>query len=437
MALVLVFIYFSNIHQLLAYVLHVNLFLLYLFGIPTLLGVVLAGGIQRTLRGRPAIYWTIFVVLLLAGIPFSSWRSGAVDTLIPYLRTVFPMLFVIAGLALTWRECRSMMWAIAAGGAVIMTAAKLFQDTSSGYGDRLAIEFGTIANSNDYAVHLLFVLPFVIWVALGSKSKALQLVAWGVVCFGVLLVLRTASRGAFLGLVSGVLYWLFRGTMRQKLGLLIVGPIAVVALAASVPRSSLIRIVSFSAADDSASEEALESSEMRRYLLEKSIAYTLQNPVFGLGMGQFNLYEGLHNQVVGTHGMWHQTHNTFTQVSSECGIPALALYIAGIVSTFLMVNRVYRQACGRPDCEDIRIATFCIMLAMTTYCTGMIFVNFAYFFYLPVMSSLAIAVSHAAQNEFACRCSSTVGIQVGFAPQQLWSARWKRVAPGATPASRR
>jgi putative inorganic carbon (HCO3(-)) transporter len=430
MALVLVFIRFSIIHQLLTYLIHVNLYLLYLFGIPTLLGVVLAGGVQRTLRGRPAVYWTVFAVWLIAGIPFSSWRGGSAGALNAYIRTDFPMLFVIAGLTLTWRECQSMMRAIAASTVIIMSAGKLFQDNSGLFGERLAINFGTISNSNDYACHLVLVLPFVIWIGLTAKSKALRLASWGWVGYGVLLALKTASRGAFLALIAGALYWLFRGTMRQRIGLLAAGPIVVFALIVFVPRSSLIRIVSFSATDAGASQEALESTVMRRYLLEQSIVYTLQHPIFGVGLAQFGAFEGEHNQIVGTHGSWHETHNTYTQVSSECGMPALALFIAGIGSTFLLMNRVYRQARKRPECEDLRIAAFCIMMAMTTCCTAITFVNFAYFFYLPAMSSLAIAVYRAAQDEFANRSSAPVEPQPGSA-QQRWLPQRKPVAPAA------
>jgi O-antigen ligase len=426
MGLILVFIRFSIIHQLLTYVIHVNLYLLYLFGIPTLLGVVLAGGIPRTLRGRPAVFWTIFAVLLIVGVPSSSWRAGSAGALNAYLRTDFPMLFVIAGLTITWRECLSMMRAIAWSTVIMMSAANLFRDTSGLFGERLAINFGTISNSNDYACHLVLVLPFVIWVGLAAKSKALRLGAWGGVGYGVLLVLKTASRGALLALIAGALFWLLRGTMRQRIGLLAAGPIAAAGLVAFVPQSSLIRIVSFSAADAGASQEALESSTMRRYLLEQSILYTLQHPIFGVGMGQFSSFEGQHNQIVGTHGYWYEAHNTYTQVSSECGMPALAFYIAAIVSTFLAVNRVYRQARKRPECEDIRIATFCIMLAMTTYCTAITFVNFAYFFYPLAMTSLAVAVSRAAQNELARRSSASVE------PQPGWLPRRKPAAPAAT-----
>lgn len=431
MATVLIFIYFSCIHQLLTYVLHVNLYLLYLFGVPTLLGVVLVGGVQRTLRARPAICWTVFAAWMVVGVPFSTWPGGSLAGLFPYFRTVFPMLFVIAGLTFTWRECRSMMWAIAGGGVVIISAAKLFQDTGGHFGERLAIEFGTISNSNDYAVHLLYVLPFAIFVALTAKSKAFRIAFWAVAGFGILLVLKTASRGALVAMAAGSLYWLLHGTMRQRIGLLLVGPIAAVALVAFVPRSSLVRIVSFSADDANASGEALESSALRRYLLERSIVYTIQRPLFGLGFAQFRSYEGEHNQLIGDHGKWDDPHNSYTQVSSEGGIPALVFYLAAILSTFLLARRVYREACKRPGCEEIRSATFCIMLAMTMYCTGILFVNFSYFFYLPVMSSLVIAVSNAVETEFGRRSSGSEGTRPGLGVAQRWLPRRKPIAPAA------
>jgi O-antigen ligase len=429
MALGLVFVQFSEIHQLLTYLTHANFYLLYLFGIPTFLGVALAGGIQRTLRDRPAVLWVLFVVWLIAGVPFSSWRGGAVSALKVYVRTDFPMLFVIAGLTVTWRECRSMMRGIAWAAVVMMFAARMFQKDSAKFGERMALNFGTVANSNDYAGHLVLILPFLIWVGLTAKSRALRLAAWGGVGYGVLLVLRTASRGALLALIVGAAYWLLRGTMRQRIALLALCPVAIAAVVTFVPRSDLVRILSFSAGDAGASQEALESSEARRYLLKQSILYTVQHPLFGIGMAQFSNFEGEQSQVQGAHGYWHETHNTYTEVSSECGMPALALYAAAILSTFLLVNRAYRQACKRPECEDIRIATFCIMLAMVMFCTAITFLNFAYYFYLPAISSLAIAVSRVAQDEFASRSPGSVEVQPGFA-QQHWQAR-KPVAPAA------
>jgi hypothetical protein len=42
------------------------------------------------------------------------------------------------------------------------------------------------------------------------------------------------------------------------------------------------------------------------------------------------------------------------------------------------------------------------------FCTAIAFVNFAYFFYLPAMAGLAIAMSKAAQVEFQSRSQTTM-----------------------------
>jgi hypothetical protein len=90
------------------------------------------------------------------------------------------------------------------------------------------------------------------------------------------------------------------------------------------------------------------------------------------------------------------------------------LYIAGIVSTFLLLNRTLRQARNRPECADIRAAVFCVSLALVAFCTAIAFVNFAYFFYLPAMAGLAIAMSKAAQIEFHSRSQTTMQAHATF-----------------------
>ena len=176
--------------------------------------------------------------------------------------------------------------------------------------------------------------------------------------------------------------------------------IAAVALTV-MSRTVLSRLSSYSAGDSNI--EALESSDSRSYLLKKSIEYTLRFPIFGVGPGQFSNYEGGHNQVIGAHGMYHGAHNSFTQASAECGIPALLLFTAGIISTFHILNATLKEASRRPECEDIRTATFCFMLGMVGFCIAIFFLNFAYFYYLPTMGGLAVAVRFATAQEFQSR----------------------------------
>ena len=72
----LVFIRFSMLHQLLTYQLNVNIYLLFIFGIPTILGTLATGGLARTLKRSTAFYWLGFAGCMVASIPFSCsiWR---------------------------------------------------------------------------------------------------------------------------------------------------------------------------------------------------------------------------------------------------------------------------------------------------------------------------------------------------------------------------
>jgi O-antigen ligase len=407
LGLLLLFLRISMLHQIQTVMMGFNLYLLYLFGIPAIIGVVAAGGLRRAFRGRPAYYWAGFAIWMFLAIPFSSYRRGSAELFLTYLRTDLIMLFVTGGLAVTWRECKQLMYAIAWGAVVNLMCARIFLK-GVGSEHRVSLEFGSISNPNDLAAHLLFALPFLLWVAMSSKFILMRLFAMLGVVYGLYVILGTGSRGAFVALGVAVVYFLLRGTVRQRLVLVGIAPIVAAVLLTVVPTRVLQRLVSFSASDADAVGDAIASSTTREYLLKTSIGYTLQYPLFGVGPGQFSSFEGMHNRIIGTHGVWQEAHNTFTQVSSECGIPGAILFIAGIVSTFLLFNRTFRQARNRPDCADIRAAVFCVSLGLVAFCTAIAFVNFAYFFYLPAMAGLAIAMSKAAQVEFQSRSQTTM-----------------------------
>jgi O-antigen ligase len=411
LALALVFLRFSMLHQIQMYLLPVNLRLLYVVGIPAILGMLLAGGLRRSFQGRTAVYWVAFVAWMALAAPFSIWKGHSVSVWLEYVRTNLPMLFVIAGLAVTWRQCRMVMYAIAWGGAVNLLSARLFR--SAEYGGRMSLDVGTTSDPNDYAAHLLLVLPFLLWVVLSARPVILRVMAALGIGYGLYLVLGTASRGALVGLSAEVLFFLIRGTARQRIALLALAPIGAAILLVVVPQSALTRIRSFT--DGGPSEEALQSTESREYLLRKSVAYTFQHPILGVGPGEFAEYEGRENRLPGmTHGYWHETHNTYTQISSECGIPALLFFLAGIGSTFALFHATYRQARKRPDCRDIRTAVFCITLGYAGFCVAIAFLNFGYFFYFPAMGGLAIAVRAAARREIQTR-----GVYKPPAPPQM------------------
>jgi len=365
---------------------------------------MLTGGIGRTLKSRTALYWCGFAFWMAVATPFSSWRGSSFGLLTDYLRTELDILFVVAGLTLTWKECQKLFSAGALAALTVLATSHFLQsDDIRLYGSRVALQMGTVSDPNDFAAHLMLVICFLLWVCLVSKSKFYRIVAFAGIGGGLLLIIKTGSRGAEIGLSAGLLCFFSLAKGRQRTALLLLSPIAASAILMLVPAATLQRLQSFTAAGG-ADGSAVESAEGRTYLLKKSIAYTFQFPIFGVGPGQFSEYEGNHNVIGGTtHGSWHDTHNSYTQASSECGIPGGALFLAGVLSTIFLFSKGLRDARRRGNSDDIQNAYLCILAGTVGFYVTIGFLNFAYLFYGPLLAGLAIAMSRAASEELRLR----------------------------------
>jgi O-antigen ligase len=395
---VVVFIRVSMVHQILTQKLGVNTYLLYIFGIPAMLGLVSGGGLGRVYKKSPGIWWSLFALWLLLAVPFSTWRGGAAAVVTTYLRTDLLMLFVVAGLVVVWSSLKGLMLTIATAGLANLVSAKFFSQVDGN--ERMGLAFGTIANPNDFAGHLLFVLPFVLWVVLISRTWVVKALGLLVLAYGMYLVMASASRGAALGIAAGLIFYLLATTQRQRLVMIVLAPVLLIFLLTLLPGRARERILSFSTTSESGSEEAKLSSISRSYLLRKSIEFTFHRPIFGVGAGQFSGYEGRTSTESGQQASWHETHNSFTQISSENGIPGLLLYLGGIGSTWLLLKRIHKSARKRPDMNEVAATALCLRLSMVSFCVAIFFLNFGYFFYLPMLAGLSIALSNVVEAEF-------------------------------------
>ena len=73
------------------------------------------------------------------------------------------------------------------------------------------------------------------------------------------------------------------------------------------------------------------------------------HPVFGVGLGQFQVYEFHYNPLlVSLEGHPHIAHDTYVQLGAEGGIPTLVLYLA-ILGMTLATCRNAQKAPGVPD----------------------------------------------------------------------------------------
>ena len=399
--LALIYVRFAVLPEFLFYFTGVNTYLLYLLAPPAVLGLLFTGGLRRTLRARASWCWIAFFGWMILATPFSSWRGGSIDRISSYGRIDFLFLFVMAGLAITWGEVRAIFGAIALAGVTNLLLARTFVGAVNG---RMVLDLpfnGVITNSNDLAAHLIILLPFLLFVALKTRNLFLRGGLLVGMVYGLWVILGTASRGAFVGLLATFVFYLLRAPAAHRTVMLVASPVLAIVFVALMSPAALQRLGSvFKKPEEqlqlNQDDEAAASWESRNYLLKKSLYFTATHPLFGVGPSQFSNYEGKTSRAEGLHGNWHETHNSYTQVSSECGIPALFFFIAGLVSAFRLVNDTYRLAREAGN-KEIALACLCYLLTMVGYLVTLIFLAHAYRFTLPALIGLGVAIHFAAE----------------------------------------
>ena len=402
-ALATIFVRFAVLPELLFYITGSNTYVLYLVAPVAAIGCLLTGGLRRTFRSPASYLFLAFYVWMIVDTPFSSWRGDSTRLVIGFGRTDLILLFLCAGLAVNWKEVRAVITTIALAGVVTLFVAGVLSKSENG---RIALDLnfdGIISNANDLAAHLMLVLPFVFFLAMKpGRFIVVRVALLAGIVFGVLIILKTGSRGALVGLIFIGLFCLLRASGTQRLGFILAIPLIAAILVPVLPQTTRSRLMMLFVEDTRAEgeNEAGESSATRAYLFKKSLLYTWEHPVFGVGPGQFENFEGSSSRAQGEHGSWHATHCTYTQISSECGIPALIFFVGALLVAGHLLNKTYKQAVLQRH-KEIANASFCILLALIGYLTVAVFLAMAYRFTFPALVGLAISFYFAAKKELS------------------------------------
>jgi len=130
-------------------------------------------------------------------------------------------------------------------------------------------------------------------------------------------IVFTKSRSGMLGAVAMFSVYLLatRSLKPSVLIALVVGGLLVVP---AMPQSFWDRMQSITDGE----KDATGSREERRQLMEQAVIVFLQNPLTGIGAGQFQNYGP-----PGQAKKWRVTHNAYLQVAAELGIFGVAFFL--------------------------------------------------------------------------------------------------------------
>ena len=359
-------------------------------GVFAVVAFALSLGQARRLPREVLYLFLIFVQLCLAAAFSPVWRGGAFNSVLEFAKVV--VIVPVVALAVT--TLPRLRWLIFTQTASVLAVATVSVVKSQIRGGRLeGFLAGFYGNPNDLALAIVLTIPFCfvfMLAARGGFRKAGWFLAVAVMTYTLFL---TGSRAGLLALVGTMGVVLREFALKAGRRYLVVLAGLVVFAAVLLGGGRLIKRFDamFGASVESAEDaSAYESSQQRRALLWRSLVVTAQNPLFGVGPGNFTVLSG----------NWHVAHNSFTELSAEGGLPALILFILFFRRAFYNLRNAELLAPG--PSEQVLLAG-ALRASLVGFAVGAFFASveyhfFPYFLVAYTTAFHAIAATNAAQE---------------------------------------
>jgi O-antigen ligase len=361
----------------------------FFFGILTLAiyvpsQLILEGNL--TARPREIHLILLFCLAAFLSMPMATDPGEAYTEFTNVLLKAIVIFIVIVNVVRTENRLKLLVWLAFAVSLYLSFYAitdymnGIFREGSAAYNNQRiggAIR-GLFGNSNDLALHLVTMVPLAIGFAFASKSWLRKLLYIGFAVLFVAATVVTFSRGGFLGLFVAAVVLVRKIGRKNKLlstAALVVALLAVLVFGPATYSSRLSTI--FSSGSD-----ATGSSSQRTEILKRSIWVTLRYPLFGVGVGNFH-YKSVHELV---------THNAYTQVSSEMGIPALLIYLMLMIYPLRRLRAIELATVDLADKRKLHFWSIGIQASIIAYMVSSFFGAVAYQWYIYYLVGYAVAV---------------------------------------------
>lgn len=337
----------------------------------------------------------------VVGIPFAYWRGGSFQVLTQEWMKTLLVFFLLTQTLVSVIRIRIILWAIILSELVVTAYSVLSPSSSIWVGQRLSGVSEGILGWNFLGIAAALTLPYIaaLFVSHASFGKSV-LLAMAVGSMMWMLVLTASRSGMLIVALSLMLTWVLI-LRRTTLGSLVAVGLAVamvlaVAAAPQVFWQRIETIWSDSAPTTGASASADASEQERRTVLLASVRYTLDHPVFGVGLGNFPVVRGIET---GVPSGWLGSHNTFTQLSSEAGIPALIIFLFLVATCIRNMWRVARSELYDRDFPEIGQLARATLASLLAFAFGAFFAHIAYEYFLYYPIAIAVAVQYVANHK--------------------------------------
>lgn len=317
-------------------------------------------------------------VVGLAGIPLGVYPGLAFTFVrVVYAGVVIYLLVTVASIR-SRADLERLMLMHVVGAAILCIQLSRQGIRTSGRVQGLAA-----FDPNDAAMMLVCTIPLAVYFLRASAKLLLRVLVGLTLVLLVVILVRTGSRGGFLGFIATMLYLLFRFKgmpVRIRVAAITLG-LVTLSLAGTDKYWALMGTIQNPQEDYNLTEEG-----GRVAIWKRGIGYMREHPIVGVGLNNFGVAEGASdlNQARVEQGKgWVAAapHNSFIQMGAEAGVTGLALFLALLAVSFRACSwRAPPKA--TPADKDEQALARALAGALVGFCVAGFFLSQAYSPYL-------------------------------------------------------
>lgn len=257
--------------------------------------------------------------VIIMTIPFSFWPSGSLTLFSEiYVKIILIFALMITTITTTKRLYQVTWLVVAVCGYISVRGIfDYLRGVNLMEGNRLRGALGGfMENPNDLAMNLVVFMAPALFLMFHDRGLVRRIFAAAIVLAMAIAIVFTKSRAGFIGVGAMglvVMYYMLRERPGVIFAVIFVGLVATPVM----PSAFWDRMSSITNPD----EDETGSREQRIQLYKQGLQVFAENPLTGIGAGQFENYDG---EMMTTR--WRATHSVWLQVAAELGIFGLLAF---------------------------------------------------------------------------------------------------------------
>jgi len=332
------------------------------------------------------IVFFLFVWAVIT-IPTAIWPSHSYKIVTSsYWKLI--LLFVLIIAYSHYKDAVSkMLWAYFVG-AIIISIYGL-----TGLSTNHRMEIADSYDPNDLALILAIIIPYSIFCMLHYSWKYKILWISGFMTLMVP-VIRSESRGGFLSLIAIMvtsIYYIRKISFKQLMFALFIVLIGAITLTSITGEGYWKRMETII---DPAEDYNVTARSGRIQVWKRGIDIIMENPLCGVGIGNFATAEGEIHVRQGGSGKWSAAHNSFIQIAAELGILGLLAYCAIILYSLRGLKKRINVLTGKGLKEKSVYISSSLVASWVAFLVGGFFLSQAYSNCFYFLAGLSLVTEH-------------------------------------------